>query len=159
MEKNPFRQARKQAAAAQPLLNNCDSAQTIVGIERTRLLNIENDHIIPHPDEVARMAMAYQSPGLCAHYCAAMCEVGKFMKYPDLEYKNLSEIATPLLSALYFLEKANDTIFKILEDHKITSDERKAFSDILTKLEKVSQSSDSLMLWAKQQGLYRESPR
>lgn len=158
MKENIYRKARKNAAKKDPRLNSCDNSRETVYIERSRLLGIEKGTIIPNPDEVARMATAYEAPELCAHYCATACEIGKLMNYPLADYTNLSDIATPLMSALYFLEKANDSIFRILEDHKITEDERKEFAKILVTLEKVSDATDSLLLWAKKEGLYTDKP-
>lgn len=156
MEENVFRKARKNAAKREPRLNSCDSAQEIVWIERSRLLKIENGQIDPNPDEVVRMATAYHAPELCPHYCATMCEAGRFMNYQKPECATLSDVATPLMSALYFLEQTNDTIFRIFEDRRITEDEKKDFVDILVKLQKISNASDALKLWAKKQGLITE---
>ena len=152
MAENIYRTARKNAAKKNATLNNADNAQDVIFVERTKLLCIEKGSITPDPDEVLRMAKVYGAPELCAHYCANSCPVGKYMDYPKIDGINLSDIAATLMSAVYFLDKANDTIFKIFEDRMITDDERRAFNEILEKLDKVSDATEALKLWAKKQG-------
>ena len=60
MEENIYRKARKAAAKQKPLLNNCESAQDLVYIERTKLLAIESGDKIPSPDDVVSMAKVYE---------------------------------------------------------------------------------------------------
>ena len=58
MDENIYRKARKNAARNQPLLNNCESAQDLVYIERTKLLGIESGDKVPSPDDVVSMSKA-----------------------------------------------------------------------------------------------------
>lgn len=147
---NRYREARKQAAEKNALLNNCDSAQDIVHIERTRLIAIEKGQKLPYPEEVARMARVYDAPELCDGYCTGQCPIGKGEK--PLLYQDLNQISTQLLASLYFLQNANDMIFSVLEDGTIAPEEREAFRKALELLEKVSYGTRSLKLWAKKQG-------
>lgn len=150
MEENIYRKARKKAAKKKPLLNNCESAQDLVYIERTKLLAIESGDKTPSPDDVVSMAKVYEAPELCNYYCTKQCPIdnGK----PTLMYEDLNEIAVHLMSALHYLQKSTDTIYKVFEDGKINDCEKQDFMKIIETLKKLSYSADSLELWAKKNG-------
>ena len=151
MEENIYRKARKNAASKNSLLNNCDSAQDIVYIERTKLLAIESGDKIPGPDDVVSMAKVYEAPELCNYYCTNQCPIGKGK--PTLIYEDLNEISVRLMTSLHMLQKANDTIYRILEDGKIDDYEKMDFLNVIETLKKLSYSADSLELWGKKNGL------
>ncbi len=151
MEENIYRKARKQAARTQPLLNNCESAQNLVFIERTKLLGIESGDKIPSPDDVVSMVKAYNAPELCNYYCSNQCPVGQ--DKPTLIYEDLSEICVRLMSALHFLQNSTDTIYRIFEDGRIDEHEREDFKKVIATLKKLSYCADSLELWAKKNSL------
>lgn len=148
---NRYREARKQAAEKNALLNNLETAQDIVHIERTRLIAIEKGQKVPYPEEVRDMAQVYGAPELCNQYCTGQCPLGREMK--PLLYEDLNQISTQLLSSLYFLQNANDLIFSLLEDGEIAPGEQEAFGKVLQLLDKVSYGAQSLKLWAKKNGL------
>ena len=148
---NRYREARKQAAEKNVLLNNLETAQDIVHIERTRLIAIEKGQKVPYPEEVRDMAQVYGAPELCNQYCTGQCPLGREMK--PLLYEDLNQISTQLLSSLYFLQNANDLIFSLLEDGEIAPGEQEAFGKVLQLLDKVSYGAQSLKLWAKKNGL------
>ncbi|MBQ7871725.1 MAG: XRE family transcriptional regulator [Oscillospiraceae bacterium] len=150
MAENPYRQARKQAAEKNPLLNNSESAQDIVHIERTRLIAIEKDQKTPYPEEVATMAEVYGAPELCDGYCTSQCPIGRGRK--PLLYEDLNRISAQLMSSLYFLQSANDLVFSILEDGRVDPQEQEAFRKVLQLLDKVSYGAQSLKLWAQKNG-------
>ena len=56
------------------------------------------------------------------------------------------------MSALHFLENANDRIYAILEGGVISENEKEEFENILSTLEKISYSAVSWELWAKKNG-------
>ncbi len=151
MADNIYRKARKAAAKKEPLLNNCETAQDIVYIERTKLLAIESNDKIPDPDDVVSMAKVYDAPELCNYYCTKQCPIGK--GEPTLIYEDLNEISVRLMTALHMLQNANDTIYRILEDGRIDEDEKRDFANVIETLKKLSYSADSLELWAKKNGL------
>ena len=150
MEENIYRKARKKAARKKPLLNNCESAQDHVYIERTKLLAIESGDKIPSPDDVVSMAKVYEAPELCNFFCTNQCPIGQ--DKPTLMYEDLSQIAVRLLAALHFLQQSTDTIYRIFEDGQINEDEKQDFMKIIESLKKLSYSADSLELWAKKNG-------
>ena len=151
MSDNIYRKARKKAAKNEPLLNNCESAQDIVYIERTKLLAIESGDKIPGPEDVASMAKVYNAPELCNYYCTKQCPLGK--NKPTLIYEDLNEISVHLMTALHKLQSANDTIYRILEDGKINDYEVRDFLNVIDTLKKLSYSADSLELWGKKNGI------
>ncbi len=151
MEENIYRKARKKAAQKQPLLNNCENAQDLVYIERTKLLGIESGDKIPSPEDVVSMATVYHAPELCNYYCTRQCPIGQ--DKPTLIYEDLSEIAVRLMAALHFLNSTNDTIYRILEDGRIDEHEREDFKAVIATLKKLSYCADSLELWAKKNNL------
>lgn len=151
MEENRYRRARKKAAEKNRLLNNCESAQDIVHIERTRLIAIEKDQKLPYPEEVVAMAEVYGAPELCNQYCTGQCAIGR--KSKPLLYEDLSQVSVQLMSALHFMQNANDRIFTILEDGSISPEEQADFKEILKTLDKISFGAQSLRLWAQKNGL------
>ena len=149
-EENIYRAARKKAAHDNPLLNSLETAQDVLCIDRLRLLKIENGQKTPDPEDVAAMAKIYDAPELRNYYCTKECPLG--CNEQPFIYDDLDKISVRLMSALHFLENANDRIFSILEDGKISEGEREEFARILKTLDKISYSAGSLELWAKKNG-------
>lgn len=154
MSENIYRTARKRAAQSQPLLNSLDTAQDVLHIDRLRLLKIENGQKCPDPEDIMSMANNYNAPELCNYYCTNECPVG--CNAQPFIYDDLDKISVRLMSALHFLENANDRIYAILEDGKIAENEREDFNNILDTLNKISYSAGSLELWAKKNGFGEE---
>ena len=154
MGENRYRRARKQAAEKNTLLNNSESAQDIVHIERSRLIAIEKDQKTPYPEEVDSMAEVYGAPELRDQYCCHQCPLGKDRK--PLLYEDLNQISAQLMSSLYFLQSASDLVFSILEDGRVAAEEKEAFLKVLQLLDKVSYGTQSLKLWAEKNGLLGE---
>lgn len=149
-EDNIYRSARKKAAEENSFLKSLDTAQDVLCIDRLRLLKIENGQKTPEPDDVAAMAKAYNAPELRNYYCAKECPLG--CSSEPLIYDDLDKISVRLMSALHYLENAEDKIYSILEDGKVTENERSEFENILDTLEKIAFSASSLQLWAKKNG-------
>lgn len=150
MNENIYRAARKKAAQDNPLLNSLETAQDVLCVDRLRLLKIENGQKTPDPDDIAAMSKAYNAPELRNYYCTKECPLG--CNDQPLIYDDLDKISVRLLSALHFLENANDRIYAILEDGQVSENERAEFSNILETLSKISYSAGSLELWAKKNG-------
>ena len=98
MSDNIYRAARKAAAEGNPKLASCESAQSLVNIERTRLLAIEKDQKLPNPEDVLRMAEVYGAPELCNHYCSTQCPIGEGT--PTLISDDLDRISVSLMLSL-----------------------------------------------------------
>ena len=150
MNENIYRAARKKAAQDNPLLNSLETAQDVLCVDRLRLLKIENGQKTPDPDDIAAMSKVYNAPELRNYYCTKECPLG--CNDQPLIYDDLDKISVRLLSALHFLENANDRIYAILEDGQVSENERAEFAGILETLSKISYSAGSLELWAKKNG-------
>ena len=150
MSENIYRAARKRAAQNNSLLNSLDTAQDVLHIDRLRLLKIENGQKCPEPEDIMSMSEAYDAPELRNYYCSKECPIG--CSSEPLIYDDLDKISVRLMSALHFLENAEDKIYSILEDGKVTENERPEFENILNTLEKIAYSARSLQLWAKKNG-------
>lgn len=75
--KNPCRACRLRAAAWDTALASRISAASYLHIGKTRLGEIERAEVMPHREEVARMARLYIAPELldwCCDYCIIMKE-------------------------------------------------------------------------------------
>ncbi len=150
-EDNIYRAARKKAAQSNPLLNSLETAQDELCIDRIRLLKIENGQKCPNPDDIASMSKVYDAPELRNYYCTRECPLG--CGDQPLIYDDLEKISVRLMSALHFMDKANDRLYEILEDGEISDSEKEEFGRILKTLEKISYSAGSLELWAQKNGL------
>ena len=155
---NIYKKARLKAAEKNSLYKTAEMAFQELGIRREKLLQIEQTDTKkktaePSPEEVVIMAKAYHAPELCNYYCTQQCPVGKGS--PVLLHDNLNEISTRLLTALHFLENADEKIYKILEDGKITDDERSDLEQIVETLNKIVFSANSLELWARKNGFIK----
>lgn len=150
MNENIYRAARKKAAMTNPDLKSLDTAQDILCIDRLRLLKIENGQKSPNPEDIVSMSKVYDAPELCNYYCTKECPID--CDSQPFIYDDLDKISVRLMSALHFLENANDRIYAILEDGVISENEKEEFENILSTLEKISYSAGSLGLWAKKNG-------
>ena len=150
MSDNIYRALRKKAAQENTLLNSLETAQDVLHIDRLRLLKIENGQKCPEPEDIISMAECYNAPELRNYYCSKECPIG--CSAEPLIYDDLDKISVRLMSALHFLENAEDKIYSILEDGKVTENEKEEFENILDTLEKIAYSASSLQLWAKKNG-------
>ena len=146
-----YREARKNAASRDSFFNNAENSYQFVGIERSRLLKIETNEVIAHPDEVASMVKAYNAPELVNYYCTQQCPLGQGGSL--LIHNDLDRIFVTLMSALHSLEKAEDALYHILEDGKVSKDEQQEFNQLLNTLGKIAYSAESLKLWAQCNGI------
>ena len=112
-----------------------------------RIEKIENDRVLPHPDEVLLMAQKYKQPSLCNYYCANQCPIGA-QYVPEIKVKDLSQIILEMLASLNSMQKEKDRLIEITVDGKISGDELADFIDIQEQLEKISVAVETLQLWS-----------
>lgn len=160
MKKNIYKNARLAAAKTEPDLSTVEKAHPHLYISREKLMMIEQTNpkkrqASPSPDEVVLMSKVYKAPELCNYYCTHQCPIGKENK--PLIHDNLGEIASGLMSALYFLDSFSEKIHEILADSKISDEERQSFEKSLEILNNISYSTDCLDLWARKHGLWAQS--
>lgn len=158
MGENVYKRARLRAAETDNSLRSVESTYEQVCITRERLLAIEQTNpkkkmAIPNPDDVVTMSRVYGAPELCNYYCSTQCPIGCSKGEELLIYDDLGKISASLMSALHFLDAANDEIHSILADSKVTDNEKDEFEQIIKTLNDIVYSANSLELWAKKNGL------
>ena len=112
-----------------------------------RIEKIENDRVLPHPDEVLVMAQKYKQPSLCNYYCANQCPIGA-QYVPEIKAKDLSQIVLEMLASLNSMQKEKDRLIEITVDGKISGEELADFVAIQEQLEKISVAVETLQLWS-----------
>ena len=112
-----------------------------------RVEKIENDRVLPHPDEVLVMAQKYKQPSQCNYYCANQCPIGA-QYVPEIKAKDLSQIVLEMLASLNSMQKEKDRLIEITVDGKISGDELADFIAIQEQLEKISIAVETLQLWS-----------
>ncbi len=112
-----------------------------------RIEKIENERIIPHPEDVLIMSKGYKAPHLCNHYCSTQCPIGQ-QYVPEIKSKELSQIVLEMLASLNSMSKRKDRLIEITADGKIDSDEIDDFIYIQKELERISVTVEALQLWS-----------
>lgn len=127
-----------------------EKASELLGsVPPERIEKIENEKVIPHPDEVLAMADGYRMPALCNYYCANQCPVGQ--RYvPEIKAKDLSQIILEMVASLNTIHKKQERLIEITADGRIDSDEIADFNKIREELEHISITVETLQLWTEQ---------
>ncbi|MGN0998213.1 MAG: XRE family transcriptional regulator [Faecousia sp.] len=112
-----------------------------------RIEKIENERVLPHPDEVLVMAQKYKQPGLCNYYCANQCPIGQ-QYVPEVKIKDLSQIVLEMLASLNAMQKKKERLIEITVDGQISGDELEDFLFIQEELERISIAVETLQLWS-----------
>lgn len=118
-------------------------------ISPERIEKIENERVLPHPDEVLLMSDKYKKPTLCNFYCANQCPIGQ-QYVPEIKPKSLSQIVLEMLASLNTLHKKKERLIEITVDGRISGDELADFVYIQEELEKISVAVETLQLWCEQ---------
>lgn len=111
-----------------------------------RIEKIENERVLPHPDEVLLMSDKYKQPMLCNYYCANQCPIGA-QYVPEVKVKDLSQIVLETLASLNAMQKKKDRLIEITVDGHISGDELADFVYIQEELERISIAVETLQLW------------
>lgn len=144
---NMYYQARCEAAEANDELSSREKAAELIGIDRTRLARIELDTIMPYPEEVKAMSVAYNTPELCNSYCARECPLGKG-SVKEVTIDDFDRLALKVLGSLKDISSIQASLIAISEDGVVQEYERDDFQEILNSLEKISTNAKALQLWA-----------
>lgn len=139
--KNVYQQYREEMGYTREV-----AGELMDGITADRLVKIEGDKSLPHPDEILLMAECYKKPELSNYFCSNVCPIG--MQYvPEIEIKDLSQIILEVIASLNDLEKQKNRLIEIAVDGEINEDEYEDFAKIKGQLDKISLSISSLKLW------------
>ena len=125
------------------------ASEVLKSIAPERIEKIENERVLPHPDEVLLMAEKYKKPSLCNYYCANQCPIGQ-QYVPEIKVKDLSQIVLEMLASLNSMNRQKERLIEITVDGKITGDELKDFIEIQEELERISVAVETLQLWSEQ---------
>ncbi len=127
-----------------------EKASEMIGyMSPERIEKIENAKVNVQPDDVMALSECYKAPKLCNYYCANECPIGK--KYvPEVQIKDLAQIAIETLNSLNKINREKDRLLEIIEDGMVTADEITDFVSIKKTLDKISLSVDTLQLWVNQ---------
>lgn len=112
-----------------------------------RIEKIENERLLPHPEEILVMAEKYCQPALCNYYCANQCPIGQ-LYVPEIKPKDLSQIVLEMLASLNSMSRQKERLIEITVDGKITGDELEDFVYIQEELERISVAVETLQLWS-----------
>ena len=123
------------------------ASEILEGMPAERIEKIENERIIPHPEDILAMSKGYKAPHLCNHYCSHECPIGQ--EYvPEIKNRALSEIVLEILAHLNSMNQKKDRLIEITFDGKIDNDEIDDFIYIQQELERISVTVEALQLWA-----------
>lgn len=142
---NIFYKARSEAAKYHDRLGSREGAAEELGMDRTRLANIELDNIKPYPEEVNMMADTYRAPELRNYFCTSLCPLGACI--PKAELGDLDRVTLKTLGALKEIEKSRELLISITEDGIISESEGHDLKKILDTLDQVGQAATSLKIW------------
>lgn len=111
-----------------------------------RIERIENEKLIPTPDDVIRMSKCYKAPELCNYYCSHECPIGE--KYvPAIEITELPNIILETVASLNTINPLTTRLIEISRDGIISDDEIPDFAVIQNNLEQVSLAVNALHFW------------
>lgn len=122
------------------------ASEEIDGISASRLEKLENARTTMQPEDVVMLARAYKEPKLCNYYCTHECAIGR-NKTPELEEKELPQIAIELVNAVSKLHRHKDEILQIAEDGTVSQDEYPDFATLKETINKLIVSAQTLDLW------------
>lgn len=122
------------------------ASEEIDGISASRLEKLENARTTMQPEDVVMLARAYKEPKLCNYYCTHECAIGR-RKTPELEEKELPQIAIELVNTVSKLHQRKDEILQIAEDGRVSEDEYGDFSTLKETINKLIVSAQTLDLW------------
>ena len=140
--KNVYFEARESMK-----LSREKASELLESIPPERIERIENEKLMPHPDEILIMAEKYKRPDLCNFYCANQCSIGK-QYVPEIKIKELSQIVLEMLASLNSMQKRKDRLIEISADGQIDHDEIEDFIFIQEELERISITVETLRLWS-----------
>ena len=142
--KNPYHVCREALG-----LSREKAGELLESVPAERIEKIENERVLPHPDEVLVMSNKYKSPELCNYYCSNQCPIGQ-QYVPEIKIKDLSQIVLEMIASLNAMNKKQERLIEIVADGTIDGSEMSDFKDIQKELEKISITVETLQLWMEQ---------
>ena len=144
---NMYCMARYEAAGHNPAFSSREKTGELLGMDRTRLANIELGNLIPYPEEVLNMAHHYNTPELCNAHCAEQCPIGK-NTVKKVQIDDFDRLSLKVLGSLNDIDHIRDSLIAISEDGIVSNNEREQFLNIIASLEKIAGNANALKIWA-----------
>lgn len=140
--KNPYQTTREELG-----LTREKASELLASLPAERIEKIENERIVPHPEDILAMAKGYKVPHLCNYYCSHQCPIGQ--EYvPEIKNRALPEIVLEILAHLNSMNQKKERLIEITFDGKIDKNEIDDFIYIQQELERISVTVETLQLWA-----------
>lgn len=145
---NVYFRARKNAATYNEKLYSREGAAEMLGISVSTLADYElgNTKVIP-VDKVVLMADLYNAPELITGYCVHECPIHGFLPLATQE-KNIQGIALRLLKGFNEeeLRLMKDDLITVTADGDISEEEKPKLSEIMSKLESLSETISEMKI-------------
>lgn len=119
---NIYYEARLEASEFKDCKNREVAAEQ-VGIERRRLLAIENNKKDPYPEEVVRMAEFYQAPYLIEDFCKNKCPIGEILFDKKTISGDIFKASVMTVASMENLKGAINILLEALKDGVLTKEE------------------------------------
>lgn len=127
------------------------------GVPEYKLVKIENGTVAVQPADVVAMAQRYNKPELRNYYCCNECEIGK-IDAPEVAFDgSIHEILVNMAVSLRKVNHNKIRLMEILEDGKISEDEKADFDMIYQELEQISMTVEALQLWCEKMKITSDS--
>ena len=107
-----------QTTREELVLSREAASELMETISPERLVRIEGDSYLPHPEEVLEMAKGYKKPALCNYFCSQQCPIGR-QYVPEIKINDLSRIVLGMLSSLNSMQREKDRLIDISADGMI----------------------------------------
>lgn len=117
LNKTPYQTTREELG-----LTREKASELLEVIPPERIEKIENEKIVPHPDDILIMSEKYKAPHLCNYYCANECPIGQ-QYVPEVKAKELSQIVLEMLASLNAMNKKKERLIEITADGRVEKDE------------------------------------
>lgn len=137
-------------------LSRLEAANIIAAIEKGRYSSLDENKLVKiehgliksiDPDDIVGLSKAYNKPELRNYYCCHQCEIGK-LDAPEVAFDGgVHEILVNMAVVLRKVNHNKIRLMEILEDGKLSDDEKEDFDRIYEELEEVSMTVEALQLW------------
>lgn len=146
--RNGFILARLEAIKVDSRFSDRERAAEVLDTNRTRLMRIELGKIEPRPDEVLRMAVAYNAPELLNYYCSRICPIGKDT-VPHIELSTFDRMARKGLAAIRRAKIAENILIRIAPDGEIREGEEAQLLKVLHILQSIEKVTLEMEIYIK----------
>lgn len=130
---NRYYEARIKAAKYnEKLLTRAGAAELLPGVTEDSLKKYELDITRPPNDIIALMADAYGEPELRTWYCVNECPLGKYCR--EIPEMPAERALIRLQNSICDMEQTAKELSLIMDDGKLTEEERTAVTELREKL-------------------------